>query len=180
MRVLVSVLLLSVLMALGHDLAAAQSASLDLSGRPKGSHSGLPVPRFVSLKADEVNVRRGPGWDHEIAWVYRRAGLPLEIIAESDVWRQVRDAEGATGWVLGTLLSGRRTVLIAPWEGKDKIVEMRGSANSSSAVRVKLAPGVLANVRNCDGAWCSLSVGNASGYVAQDRLWGVYPGESVN
>lgn len=179
MRVLVSVLLLSGLIFLWHDPAAAQSASVDLSGRQKGSHSGLPLPRFVSLKADEVNVRRGPGWDHEIAWVYRRAGLPLEIIAESNVWRQVRDAEGATGWVFGTLLSGRRTVLIAPWESKEKIVEMRGSASGSAVVRVKLAPGVLANVQDCDGAWCAISVGNASGYVTQDRLWGVYPGETV-
>ncbi len=179
-RVLVSVVLLSIFTFVHYDpAAAAQSAAVDLAKRPKGSRSGLPVPRFVSLKADQVNVRRGPGWDHAIAWVYRRAGLPVEIIAESDVWREVRDSEGATGWIYGTLLSGRRTVLVAPWENKNTIVEMRRSASDSAAVEVKLAPGVLANVQDCDGAWCAISVGDASGYVVQDRLWGVYPGETI-
>ena len=179
MRVLAGVLLLSHLIFAQFAPLAAQSEAVNLPGRQKGAHSGLPVPRFVSLKADEVNVRRGPGWDHEIAWVYRRAGLPVEIIAESDVWRQVRDSEGATGWIFGTLLSGRRTVLVAPWENRDTIVEMRSRASSNASVRVKLAPGVLANVEDCDGAWCAISVGSASGYVVQDRLWGIYPGESV-
>lgn len=179
-RVLASVVLLSVL-ALGQsEAASAQSAAINLSKRQKGSHSNLPIPRFVSLKADEVNVRQGPNWDHAIAWVYRRAGLPVEIIAESDVWRQVRDSEGATGWIYGTLLSGRRTVLIAPWESRGAIIEMRGSASNSAGVRVKLAPGVLANVDGCDGAWCEVSVGDTSGYVIQDRLWGVYPGEALD
>src|SRR5690349_19749693 len=75
----------------------AQKVKLDLSARKTGP-SGLPLPRFVSLKADEVNVRQGPGWDHAVAWVYRRIGLPVEVIAEYDVWRQIRDSEGASGW----------------------------------------------------------------------------------
>ncbi len=98
--------------------ALAQKAAVDLAARKAGPITGLPTPRFVSLKADEVNVRRGPGWDHAVAWVFHRAGLPVEVIAEFDVWREVRDSEGATGWVAGTLLSGRRTVLVAPWEDK--------------------------------------------------------------
>ncbi|MBC8049993.1 MAG: hypothetical protein H7X92_07600, partial [Chitinophagales bacterium] len=81
-------------------LAAAQQAP-----ERKIGPSGQPLPRFVSLKADEVSVRKGPGWDHGIAWVFRRAGLPVEVIAEFDVWRQVRDSESATGWVHGRLLS---------------------------------------------------------------------------
>lgn len=178
-RVLVSAVLVSILTFIPVVQAAAQSGTLDLSNRQKGSNSGLPVPRFVSLKADKVNVRRGPGWDYEIEWVYRRAGLPVEIIAESDVWRQVRDSEGATGWILGTLLSGRRTVLIAPWEKRNTIVEMRRSASEIAAVNVKLAPGVLGSVQDCEGKWCAISIGSASGYVEQDRLWGVYPGEAV-
>jgi SH3-like domain-containing protein len=157
----------------------AQSANVDLAARKTGSNSRLPVPRFVSLKADEVNVRRGPGWDHEIAWVFRRAGLPVEIIAESDVWRQVRDAEGATGWVFGTLLSGRRTVLVAPWQDRGQTVEMRRSGRDTAPVNAKLAPGVLGNVQQCDGTWCEISIGDAAGYVTQDLVWGVYPGETV-
>lgn len=179
-RVLFSAMLVAILTIVRFDSVLAQSVAADLSNRQKGSNSGLPVPRFVSLKADAVNVRRGPGWDYEIAWVYRRAGLPVEIIAESDVWRQVRDSDGATGWILGTLLSGRRTVLIAPWEKRNRIVEMRRSASDSAAVKVKLAPGVLGNIDDCEGTWCEISIGSASGYVEQDRLWGVYPGEAVN
>lgn len=80
--------------------------------------SGLPVPRYVSLKSDRVNMRNGPGTDYPTAWVYRRAGLPLEVIKEYEGWRQVRDADGAAGWVLQSFLSGRRTALVLPWELK--------------------------------------------------------------
>jgi SH3-like domain-containing protein len=160
-------------------MARAQSAAIDLAARKKGASTGLPVPRFVSLKADEVNVRKGPGWDHAIAWVFRRAGLPVEVIAEFDVWRQVRDSDGATGWVVGSLLSGRRTALIAPWKEKTQATEMYASATQSSAITAKLSPGVLGDLRSCDGQWCRMATGNFSGYLAQDLIWGVYPGERV-
>ncbi len=158
----------------------AQKPTIDLGVRKSGQSTGLPVPRFVSLKSDEVNVRRGPGWDHGIAWVFRRAGLPVEVIAEFDVWRQVRDSEGASGWVLGTLLSGRRTVLIAPWVDKSQTVNMHGSASQNSTISARLSPGVLGNVNTCDGAWCRVEVGGVSGYIAQDYVWGVYPDEKMN
>jgi SH3-like domain-containing protein len=157
----------------------AQKAQLDLSARKPGA-SGLPLPRFVSLKADEVNVRRGPGWDHAVAWVFRRIGLPVEVIAEHDVWRQVRDSEGATGWVLGSLLSGRRTVLIAPWKTDKRTIELFEAAERSNSVKAKLTPGVLGNVETCDGAWCRIETGGVSGYISQDQLWGAYPGEAIN
>ena len=83
---------------------------------PPAGATGLPVPRFVSLKSDRVNLRQGPGTEYPTAWVFRRAGLPVEVIKEFESWRQVRDAEGTTGWVLGTMLSGRRTAVILPWE----------------------------------------------------------------
>jgi SH3-like domain-containing protein len=160
--------------------ALAQKAEIDLAPRKKGQSSGLPLPRFVSLKADEVNVRQGPGWDHAVAWVFRRAGLPVEIIAEFDVWRQVRDSEGATGWVIGSLLSGRRTVLIAPWQGKEQTIDLRGAAGKSAQVSAKLAPGVLGDVQGCDGAWCRIYAGDVSGYIGQELVWGAYPGEKIN
>lgn len=165
--------------ALGHQ-TSAQNAGIDLSSRKKGPSSGLPTPRFVSLKSDEVNVRKGPGWDHGVSWVFRRAGLPVEVIAESDVWRQVRDSEGATGWVLGTLLSGRRTVLVAPWEASTRTVDLQDGASKSSQLTAKLAPGVLGDVSVCDGVWCKINAGGVSGYIAQDFVWGAYPGEKVN
>src|SRR5262245_43622062 len=124
--------------ALSCGPAAAQTGGIDLATRAKGASSGLPTPRFVSLKADEVNVRSGPSWDHAISWVFPRAGLPVEVIAESDVWRQVRDSEGATGWVLGTLLSGRRTVLVAPWKAKTLTIELYGGPDQSARVSAKL------------------------------------------
>ena len=160
--------------------ASAQKAEIDLSPRKKGPNSGLPMPRFVSLKADEVNVRKGPGWDHAVAWVFRRAGLPVEVIAEFDVWRQVRDSEGATGWVIGSLLSGRRTVLVAPWQGKDKTIDLQGTAAKSAQISAKLAPGVLGDVQQCDGAWCRIYAGDLSGYIGQELVWGAYPGEKIN
>jgi SH3-like domain-containing protein len=164
-----------------HNIAgAADRPQVDLAARKAGPSTGLPLPRFVSLKADEVNVRRGPGWDHAIAWVFRRAGLPVEVIAEFDVWRQVRDSEGATGWVLGSLLSGRRTVLVAPWEAGGDTIDMHARASRSSPVTARLSPGVLGDVNECDGAWCRILIGGVSGYIAQDAVWGAYPGESVD
>ena len=159
-------------------LCAAQPAKVDLAARKTGA-SGLPVPRFVSLKADEVNVRRGPGWDHGVAWVFRRAGLPVEVIEEFDVWRKIRDSEGSEGWVLGTLLSGRRTVLIAPWKTNAQGLELHESDSSTSSVAVKLSPKVLGDVKSCDGRWCQITTGDYKGFISQDLVWGVYPGEKV-
>lgn len=174
---------LALLFAAGLLLGAAplkaQKPGIDLAARKVGP-SGLPLPRFVSLKADEVNVRRGPGWDHAVAWVFRRIALPVEVIAEYDVWRQVRDSEGATGWVLGSLLSGRRTVLIAPWKTDKRTIDLYQAAEKSNDVRAKLAPGVLGDVERCDGIWCRIEAGGVSGYIGQELLWGVYPGEALN
>ncbi len=96
--------------------AAGGAAAEDSSKHAalEGAKSGQPLPRFVSLKSDKVNVRKGPATDQAIVWVFSRAGLPVEVIAESDNWRRVRDSEGADGWVFHSLLSARRTVLIAP------------------------------------------------------------------
>jgi SH3-like domain-containing protein len=143
---------------------------------------GSTLPRFASLKADRVHLRQGPGTDHKVLWVYRRAGLPVEIVKEFEGWRQVRDAEGAVGWVLHSLLSARRTALVLPWEVKDgtgpQVPLLADDRESASKVALVEA-GVLANVRSCDGEWCYVSVGEYRGYVQQKKLWGVYEGESV-
>lgn len=140
-------------------------------------------PRFVSLKSDRVNVRRGPGTDHVIDWVFRQAGLPVEVIAEADIWRRVRDSEGATGWVLASLLSSRRTALVEPWEVKGETnvrpqVALRLDDRESATLVAQVEAGVIANVQRCDGRWCLVSVGSFNGYIQQHRLWGVYKGES--
>jgi SH3-like domain-containing protein len=178
-RLFLLMLVMGGVMLFAAPAATAQNAQIDLSARKTGP-SGLPLPRFVSLKADEVNVRRGPGWDHAVAWVFRRIGLPVEVIAEYDVWRQVRDSEGATGWVIGSLLSGRRTVLIAPWKTDKRTIDILDAADRPGAVRAKLAPGVLGDVERCDGRWCRIDAGGLSGYISQDLVWGAYPGEEIN
>ncbi len=107
--------------------------------------SGLPLPRFVSLKSDRVHIRQGPGTDHKVLWVYRRAGLPVEIISEFEGWRQVRDSDGVTGWVLHTLISGRRTALILPWEIKGTtrpVVDLRSDDRAQAAPVASVEAGV--------------------------------------
>ena len=152
-----------------------------LAATPSGS--GLPVPRFVSLKSDRVNLRNGPSTEYPTGWVFRRAGLPLEVIKEFEAWRQVRDAEGATGWVLQSLLSGRRTALILPWELKAGAtvpqVSIRVSEGDNSGVVASVEAGVIANLHDCNGRWCRVTIDAYTGYIEQKKLWGVYEGETL-
>src|SRR3977135_2635279 len=115
--------------------------------------SGLPVPRYVSLKSDHVNVRAGPTKDNDVAWVYTRPALPVEITAEFENWRRVRDSEGAEGWVYHSLLSGRRTAVVT-MKAKDDLAQLHDRADASSAIAAQLEVGVVANVRRCSGTWC--------------------------
>jgi len=143
--------------------------------------SGRQVPRFASLKSDRVHSRQGPGTDHKVLWVYRRAGLPIEVVREFEGWWQVRDSEGAEGWVLQTLISGRRTALITPWElksGSTKVQLLSDDHTGAQPVAIVEA-GVVANVRTCDTRWCYVSIGDYRGYLEQKLLWGVYPGETI-
>ncbi len=141
--------------------------------------SGLPVPRFVSLKAEKVNVRRGPSSDHPVAWVFQRKGLPVEIVAEFENWRRVRDSEGEEGWILQSMLAGKRTAVVAPWRGL-QMTQLHSAPNRASSIQAQLAAGAMGEVANCDGKWCEISAGGYEGYVQQEMLWGVYPGETVN
>ncbi len=145
--------------------------------------SGRPLPRFVSLKSSEVNLRKGPGTDYPTAWVFRRAGLPVEIIEEHQGWRKVRDAEGTTGWVLRWLLSGRRTAQVLPWEvkaGQERPrIAIRSNDSESARALALVEAGVIANILKCDQRWCKVTIGTYKGYVEQKKLWGVYDGETI-
>ncbi len=144
------------------------------SADQNGSASGLPIPRYVSLKSDRVNLREGPSKDHRTLWIYQRAGLPVEITAEFEIWRKVRDSEGAEGWVLHSLLSGRRTALVAPWKkGVDS--PLYSKASPKSAPVANLQSNVLASVRGCDGAWCHISGEGFDGYIQQSKSLGRLP-----
>src|ERR1700674_730027 len=159
-------------------LAAGPAIAAPPEG-PSGP-SGLPLPRFVSLKAERVNVRSGPTKENDVNWVYTRLGLPVEIIAEYENWSRIRDWEGAEGWVLHSLLSGRRTALIgAPAKSVDDFVPLRASAGGQNAVTARLQPGVLATVKRCSDNWCRITGEGFDGWIEQERLWGVYPGEKV-
>jgi SH3-like domain-containing protein len=154
------------------------------TGPPAAGGSGLPIPRFVSLKSDRVNLRQGPGTEYPTAWVFRRVGLPVEIIKEFESWRQVRDAEGTTGWVLGTMLSGRRTAVILPWEvkagtGQQAVAVLRDDDRESAGAVAQVEAGVLASIISCDGRWCRVSLSGYRGYIEQTKLWGAYQGEVI-
>jgi SH3-like domain-containing protein len=171
----------------GFGLALLALASLSSAPSPahaadaitKGTATGLPIPRYVSLKSDRVNLREGPSKDHRTTWVFQRAGLPVEITAEFETWRRIRDSEGSEGWVLHSLLSGRRTALVAPWM-KTGTVPLYAKANTGADLAAELQPGVLGQLKNCDGKWCRFSGQGFDGFVQQDRLWGVYPNEKVD
>ena len=146
---------------------------------PVGTATGLTLPRFVSLKSDRVNLREGPSKDHQTSWVFQRAGLPVEITAEFDTWRKIRDSEGAEGWVLHSLLSGRRTALVAPWK-KNTVLPLRQAPKDDAPVVANLQTGVLGSLKSCDGKWCRLYGDGFDGYMEQTNLWGAYPGDKVD
>ncbi|MGA0532462.1 SH3 domain-containing protein [Hansschlegelia sp. KR7-227] len=156
--------------------AVAQAAKVDAAGAMIGPASGLPIPRYVSLKAGKVYVRQGPTKEHPVSFIYRRAGEPVEITAEYDNWRRIRDSEGSEGWVWHSLLSGRRTALVAPW-AKEAALPIRVKASADQRMSARLEPKVLVEVRRCDGSWCRVEGDGFEGYIEQERLWGVYPGE---
>jgi SH3-like domain-containing protein len=146
------------------------------SGSERVQRSGLPIPRFASVKSKPANVRAGPGIDYPLRWTFVRRHLPVEILAEFGNWRRIRDADGEEGWMLGALLSGRRTALIAPWSAA-KPVRLRKHPKPDSAVNAVVEPRVLVIVDACAGVWCHVRAETSAGYVRQTRLWGVYPDE---
>jgi SH3-like domain-containing protein len=166
--------------ALATSIVALQPDPAQSAGEvATGSVSGLPIPRFVSLKSDRVNVRSGPNKDQEVRWVYTHVGMPVEITAEFENWRRIRDWEGAEGWVYHSLLSGRRMAMVRS-KAKDELVPLFESADVESAVTAKLQSGVLGALKSCNGAWCQFSGKGFEGYIRQERLWGAYPNEKVD
>lgn len=144
-----------------------------------GPVSKLPLPRYASLKSDKVNLREGPSKDHRTKWIYQRAGLPVEIIAEFENWRRIRDSEGTEGWVLHSLLTGRRMALITPWV-KDRPVPLYSRSSKEAGIEAQLMPGVLALIKSCADRWCRITGEGFDGYIEKTQVWGVYPDETVD
>ncbi len=151
---------------------AADPANPTDPNQPRGAETNLPLPRFVSLKADEANVRRGPSLSHKIDWVFTRRGMPLELTAEYGHWRRVRDRDGAGGWVHYALLSGARTVIVE----KD-LLAMHAKPDAASPVRAYAEAGVIARLGSCTLAMCVISADGQKGWVDKAGLWGVKPDE---
>ncbi|MBA4211160.1 MAG: hypothetical protein C0454_16670 [Parvibaculum sp.] len=164
----------------GPAQAAAGAAAEAMPERRPGPSTGLPVPRFVSLKTGKANVRRGPGTDYPIDWVYRKSGMPLEVIAESNNWRRIRDHEGDGGWIWHTMLAGERSVIVDAAESDGGPVPLRGAPNADAAIVAYAEKGYVARLRSCRARWCRLDIRGLEGWIAQDQLWGVYAGEEFD
>lgn len=135
----------------------------------------LPVPRFVSLRASEVNLRTGPGVRYPVEWVFVRKGIPVEIVAEFENWRKVRDWQGTEGWVHRSMVSGRRTMVTT---GEPRA--LRGEPSLEAKVVAQVEPGVYGRIEECEGEWCRLYVAGTSGWLRRFEFWGVYPKEDIN
>jgi SH3-like domain-containing protein len=148
--------------------------ALALATASLAADSGLPLPRFVTLKSDQVNLRAGPGDRYPIEWVLTRKDMPVEIVAEFEHWRKVRDVEGTEGWVHQRMLAGRRSVLV---KGEVRPLLRRPEAGAEVVARAE--PGVIARLQECKGSWCRVEAQSVTGWVRRSDVWGVYPDEAV-
>ncbi|MEL7114657.1 MAG: SH3 domain-containing protein [Pseudomonadota bacterium] len=139
----------------------------------RGSVTNLPIPRFVSLKASEGNVRRGPSLNHRIDWVFKRRAMPLEVTGEFGHWRRVRDRDGAGGWVHYSLLSGARTVIT------EVELQLLMKPDPRAPVNAKVERGVIARLDQCVQDWCRIRADRYRGWVPRTSLWGVGPEETL-
>ena len=179
-----ALVLVAILVVAG--LVATLGATLSLAAE---NPSGLPLPRFVTTRSSPVNVRIGPGTKYGVAWVYVKAGTPVEIIQEFDTWRKIRDADGSEGWLHQNLLQGKRAGLVAPWKVEGETIGLYKSRATDSGVRAWLPPKFRVDIAECDGAWCEVTAsvhpagGSAqsyNGFLAQVELWGVYQDEAFD
>ena len=168
---LTATLVIGPVFLLPSGVPAAQSTTTTAE---QPGQSGLPLPRFVSLRAAEVNLRTGPGIRYPIDWVYRRRGLPVEVIDEFETWRRIRDHEGTTGWVHQSMLAGQRSALVM---SEAQILRSAPEPNAPGVAR--LEPGVIARLEACEAAWCRLKVEGYAGWLRREGLFGLYPGEDL-
>jgi SH3-like domain-containing protein len=138
----------------------------------RGKVTNLPIPRFVSLKADEGNARRGPSLSHRIDWVFKRRNMPLRVTAEHGHWRRVQDRDGQGGWVHYSLLSGARHVIV-----EQDLAPMRVKPLNDAPVNAYAEAGVVARLGSCDLDWCRITANGSGGWVRKSTLWGVAPEE---
>ena len=154
---------------IGPTDATAQEPRLTVRG------SGLPVPRFVTLKFDEANLRAGPGREYPVLWQYRTIGLPLLVDSEFDIWRKVIDHEGTAGWMHGSVLSLQRIVLV-----KNSMVEIHASPNQKSPVVALAERNALVALKSCQKSWCRVASEDMKGWIKRQDLWGLLEAEVLD
>jgi SH3-like domain-containing protein len=155
--------------ALSTALALAAPSASAAEAQP-----GERLPRFVSLRSDQVNLRVGPGENYPIQWVLTRKEMPVEIVKEFDHWRMIHDWQGAEGWVHERMVSGKRTVVV-----KGAVRALRRLPDLASGIVARAEPGVFAHLLECRGAWCRIEATDITGWVQRSEVWGVYPDEAV-
>ncbi|MEI6558479.1 MAG: SH3 domain-containing protein [Rhodospirillaceae bacterium] len=136
--------------------------------------SGLPVPRFVAIRSNEVNARSGPSTQYPILWVFSRRSMPVEVVAEFDTWRRIRDSEGAEGWVMQGMLTAKRSVIVAK-----EIRTLRREPSAAARPVARAEPGVVAKLLRCRDEWCEIDGGEYRGWLKRSEVWGVYPTERL-
>ena len=153
----------------GTTNAHAQEVKLTVRG------SGYPVPRFVTLKFDEANLRAGPGREYPVLWQYRIIGLPLLVDSEFDIWRKVIDHDGTVGWMHGSVLSLQRMALV-----KKNMAEIHASPDQNSIIIALAERNALVELKSCPKAWCKVASEEVSGWINRQALWGLLKAESLD
>lgn len=160
--------------------AEKQKPSSPAAAAPVWRVSGLPVPRFVTLRPDKVYARTGPALHYPVRWVFQKPGLPVEVIQEFDNWRKIRDRDGAEGWVHQSLLSGARGVVVKGAEGGEPL-PLRHDPEENTPLVARIEPGTVARLEVCnDGGWCEIKVQGFDGWIEKPLLWGIYPDEKFD
>lgn len=137
--------------------------------------TGLPLPRFASLRANKVHLRTGPGVRYPVDWIFVQRNMPVEIVAEFENWRKVRDWQGTEGWVHRSMLSGKRTAVI-----KGGVQPLRREPASSAPLTARVMEKVVARILECEGDWCRVEIGKQRGWMRRTHIWGVYRSEALN
>ncbi len=170
-------LLACILLTSPGPAARAQPANAPAAAASEGSQSHEKLPRFASLRFDDVNLRVGPGTNYPIDWVYKRRNLPVEIVFELGDWRQIRDQDNVTGWVKTLSLWKRRNVVVRATE-----LTLRAKPDDASDAVAVLKPGVIAHVRVCPGGnpWCEVEIDAYRGWLRRAQVYGVYADEAID
>ena len=141
-----------------------------------GAAADREIPRFVSIKAERASLRTGPGTRYPVEWVYTRQNMPVEVVAEFDSWRQIRDWKGTIGWMHSQLLSSKRSVIVT----SDATLPLRRDPRADADAIAKLEPGVIARLLSCEPGWCRVEVAKYRGWLPRNAFWGVRAGEKID